>query len=193
MSSKLNIEEYSEKSFVVRGDTKPHKDFLLEKHGKWNTKLQGVPGWIFSKKKLDCVTRFVEQVNSREKSKSVEDSDNLSKKRKSMETILESYEPNLSMKIHMETNTEILRRLREDYDSNEIKLRKIEEYIREKNSPTMRIFYSNLLCIICFFIVAIRTGMLTAPNDIKEWAQKNFENVTFYTEYLDRFRSHMNL
>ena len=47
----LLIETYREKSFVVRGDTKPFKDQLGRKGlgGKWNRKLRGGAAWIFRK------------------------------------------------------------------------------------------------------------------------------------------------
>lgn len=42
---------YSEKSFVIRGDTKKYKDKLKALGGRWNRKLLNGPGWIFSNKK----------------------------------------------------------------------------------------------------------------------------------------------
>ena len=42
------IQEYSPKSFVVRGDTKPFKDELKNMGGRWNTHLTVGAGWIFS-------------------------------------------------------------------------------------------------------------------------------------------------
>jgi len=35
----LLIQEYSDKTFVVRGDTKPFKDILKNMGGKWNSRL----------------------------------------------------------------------------------------------------------------------------------------------------------
>lgn len=35
----LLIQEYSDKTFVVRGDTKPYKDILKNMGGKWNSRL----------------------------------------------------------------------------------------------------------------------------------------------------------
>ena len=45
----LTVEDYSEKSIVVRGDTKEHKDALKQLGGKWNSRLRDGAGWIFSK------------------------------------------------------------------------------------------------------------------------------------------------
>lgn len=47
----ITIENYSEYSVVVRGDTRAFKKNLLELEGKFNDKLKGGPGWIFSTKK----------------------------------------------------------------------------------------------------------------------------------------------
>lgn len=49
----VTVEEYSERALVVRGDTKPIKDELKAIGGRFNAKLKGGPGWIFSKKKAD--------------------------------------------------------------------------------------------------------------------------------------------
>ena len=49
----LEIINYTEKSCVVRGDTKPHKDSLKNMGGKWNSNLTDKDtggkfgGWIF--------------------------------------------------------------------------------------------------------------------------------------------------
>ena len=39
MSHNISIEEYSAKSFVVRGETQPHKESLKSMGGKWNSSL----------------------------------------------------------------------------------------------------------------------------------------------------------
>ena len=59
MSSSIQIVSYTDKSFVVIGDTKTHKDSLKNLGGKWNGSLtnketgEKFMGWIFyaSKKK----------------------------------------------------------------------------------------------------------------------------------------------
>ena len=56
----MNITSYSDKSFVVRGDTKPHLEQLKSFGGKWNALLQGGAGWIFSNKKLKEVEGFIQ-------------------------------------------------------------------------------------------------------------------------------------
>lgn len=50
----MNIEEnYSDKSFAIYGETKPHLVWLKNAGGKYNSKLtineETVPGWIFAK------------------------------------------------------------------------------------------------------------------------------------------------
>ena len=55
----LNITSYSEKSFVLRGDTKIHKEKIKEMGGKWNRNLKGGPGWIFSNNKRSIVDKWI--------------------------------------------------------------------------------------------------------------------------------------
>lgn len=45
------MEEYNDRSFAVRGDTKRYKDSLRQIGGRWNPNLKGGAGWIFSKKR----------------------------------------------------------------------------------------------------------------------------------------------
>lgn len=51
--SRVAIEDYTQKSFVVRGETQPYKDSLKAMGGKWNTMLtdketgQKFGAWIF--------------------------------------------------------------------------------------------------------------------------------------------------
>lgn len=47
MNSELTISQYTEKSFVVRGNTKENKEQLKAMNGKYNSMLKGGPGWIF--------------------------------------------------------------------------------------------------------------------------------------------------
>jgi len=44
----MEIVDYTEKSFVLIGDTKNYKDILKEFGGKWNPNLKVGAGWIFS-------------------------------------------------------------------------------------------------------------------------------------------------
>lgn len=39
MTSKISIQDYTDKSFVVRGDTTAYKDTLKDMGGKWNSRL----------------------------------------------------------------------------------------------------------------------------------------------------------
>ncbi len=48
----LKIIDYSEKSFVVTGNTKPIKDTLKDLGGKFNFRLSCGAGWVFSKTKI---------------------------------------------------------------------------------------------------------------------------------------------
>jgi hypothetical protein len=52
------ILSYSDKSFVVRGNTKKHKDKLKE-FGNYNPNLIGGPGWIFSNRHKHNVEKIL--------------------------------------------------------------------------------------------------------------------------------------
>lgn len=59
----VSIIDYTDKSFVVIGDTKPFKDQLSALYGKYNPALtingKKTAGWIFSKKRLDQVSKLL--------------------------------------------------------------------------------------------------------------------------------------
>lgn len=57
---KFSLENYSDKSFVVRGDTKLVKDDLKELGGKWIKTRDGDFAWNFSKKKVQAVADLLE-------------------------------------------------------------------------------------------------------------------------------------
>jgi hypothetical protein len=69
VSNNMSMQTYSDKSFVVRGDTKTHSDVLKSLGGKWNSNLkvpdmasttdEREPGWIFSNKRFESVTEFL--------------------------------------------------------------------------------------------------------------------------------------
>ena len=58
-SKNVQIEKYSEKSFVVRGETKEHKTQLSELGGKWNSRLKGGAGWIFPNNLRENVENWI--------------------------------------------------------------------------------------------------------------------------------------
>ena len=51
-NNKMRVISYSEKAIAVIGDTKPHKDELKERGGRYNPRLQCGAGWVFSRRKL---------------------------------------------------------------------------------------------------------------------------------------------
>ena len=56
----IYIENYSEKSFVVLGETKPHKENIKKLGGKWNSRLRNNKmGWIFPMSKRDPVEKYI--------------------------------------------------------------------------------------------------------------------------------------
>ena len=58
----MNIEDYTEKSFVVFGQTKFFKETLKELGGKYNENLKVGPGWIFSKNNKEKVEDWMNSV-----------------------------------------------------------------------------------------------------------------------------------
>ena len=60
---KLIIDKYSDKSFVVSGDTKQYKNELKTLMGKWNPNLKCGAGWIFSNSNHKNVQEYVEVIN----------------------------------------------------------------------------------------------------------------------------------
>ena len=59
----MEIVDYSERSFVLLGDTKAHKDIIKEMGGKWNPSLSCGSGWIFSKKNQDNVEKWMSELD----------------------------------------------------------------------------------------------------------------------------------
>ena len=45
----INVESYSDRAVVVRGDTRKYKEDLKVLRGTYNGRLSGGPGWIFPK------------------------------------------------------------------------------------------------------------------------------------------------
>ena len=81
----MEYAEYSEKSFMVYGETKDHKEALKELGGKFNNNLANpegsdkIAGWIFPKSKLTIVKNFL-KTGCVENSKSSESTKYVTKK-----------------------------------------------------------------------------------------------------------------
>jgi len=60
---KIKMEQYSPKSFVVIGDTKPYKDQIKKLGGKWNPSLKCGAGWIFSNHHTEKVKTFIQSIS----------------------------------------------------------------------------------------------------------------------------------
>ncbi len=63
---KLRIEPYTEKSFIVRGETKPYRTPLKMMKGKWINKPRDnrEPGWMFGNYGRPEVEAYVQSVNN---------------------------------------------------------------------------------------------------------------------------------
>ena len=62
MPPTIKVEKYSEKSFVVRGNTKEIKEQLKELNGKFNPNLQGGAGWIYPMKSLTKIKTALSEI-----------------------------------------------------------------------------------------------------------------------------------
>ena len=60
------IENYTTRSFVLTGNTKPYKEDLKNLYGKYNRNLKCGPGWVFSNKRLQQVSDFIENLKKSE-------------------------------------------------------------------------------------------------------------------------------
>lgn len=58
--SDIIVESYSEKALVVRGDIESHKEALMNLGGKYNDRLKGGEGWIFSKTKKGDIDNWIQ-------------------------------------------------------------------------------------------------------------------------------------
>ena len=70
------LQTYTDKSFVLRGNTRPVKDEIMKLGGRWNTSLTGGAAWIFPSHSLDQVKAFVDRHNSNNSNNSNNNSDN---------------------------------------------------------------------------------------------------------------------
>jgi len=55
----IELVDYTEKSFVVVGDTTKFRDQLHALNGKWMKMKNGSFGWMFSKRRVDEVTKLL--------------------------------------------------------------------------------------------------------------------------------------
>ena len=105
MSDQLKIEEYSNKAFVVRGNSKPYKEQFTSRHGRWNSNLKGGSGWIFSNRHIKNIKLFVNDINNNNVTK-------LPKKRKHTENTNFYY----NKKFRKQIIDELDERFRIEYD-----------------------------------------------------------------------------
>ena len=57
----ISLEEYTDRSIVVRGETRQYKEDLKKLGGKYNSRLRGEPGWIFPKSKQNDIVKFMKE------------------------------------------------------------------------------------------------------------------------------------
>lgn len=67
--SNIMLEKYTQKSFVLRGDTKPHKDKIAKLGGKWNPYLtdenkEKFGGWIFPQRDEERISEWLKEIQN---------------------------------------------------------------------------------------------------------------------------------
>lgn len=64
-STSIDVEQYSDKSFVLRGGgTRQYKSLWLQYGGKFNPRLQGGAGYIFSMGKFQAIENLLKQIQA---------------------------------------------------------------------------------------------------------------------------------
>jgi len=121
--SSINIEQYSEKAIVVRGNTIQYKDKLLSIGGKWNKMLKGGEGWIFPLTKKPIVEKTLSEPINNIETNSNEDT-NISKS----ENKYKDYKKNT----HMNDNSEVIL-TKKDYLNLISRIEKLEQMILGQN------------------------------------------------------------
>jgi hypothetical protein len=53
------LEDYTEKAFIIRGDTLEHKDALKKIGGRWITCRDNSKAWMFSKRHVKEVAKII--------------------------------------------------------------------------------------------------------------------------------------
>ncbi|MEO7385145.1 MAG: hypothetical protein ABIU18_09480 [Novosphingobium sp.] len=53
------LEDYTEKAFIIRGDTREHKDELKEASGRWISCRDSSKAWMFSKRHVEEVAKII--------------------------------------------------------------------------------------------------------------------------------------
>lgn len=57
----IKIEEYTDRSIVVNGETRKYKEDLKKLGGKYNGNLKNGPGWVFPKSAENSVKTFIKE------------------------------------------------------------------------------------------------------------------------------------
>ena len=94
----MEIVDYSEKSFLVKGETKDYKEILKNNFGRWNPTLQG---WIFSMKHKEEIKLLLQTLNNSKKTSSIS-SQNHNKTSKT--TTIEKNDPEINHVFNLFSN-----------------------------------------------------------------------------------------
>ena len=190
MSLPLTIEEYSEKAFVVRGDTKTHKEALMARRGRYNPNLRGGPGWVFSKRHLENITAYISETSEMKmkmkekmkekmkmKMKDTSTSSSPSRKRKRVVN-LEQYRKKLRKIIKKEVEQEV----REEFEEQKpfVLAQWCNEFSVEKKSVQRSRCFCTVKQLLVLFIFAMTCllGFHLGKDGIKEYVLIGWANST---------------
>ena len=136
--SDIYYEDYSDRSIVVLGETKPHKDNLKSMGGRFNSRLRnGKVGWIFPKKSEDFIKDYIEngkvtvKVISKQSENNNVDLKKLEKKVDNLEKKLDVIIELLQNKVIGKTNKKLVNDDEEHYDDKPRFLRRINRPYNE--------------------------------------------------------------
>jgi hypothetical protein len=169
MSLPLTIEEYSEKAFVVRGDTKAHKETLMAKRGRYNPNLRGGPGWVFSKRHLENITAYISETSEmKEKEKDTSTGSSPYRKRKRVVN-LEQYRKKLRKIIKKEVEQEVWEEFEEQKPFVLAQWRN-EFYVEKKSVQRSRCFCTvKQLLVLFIFLMTCLLSLHLGKDAIKEY------------------------
>jgi len=147
----MEVQDYTEKSIVVIGETKDNKDGLIKLGGKFNAKLKVGPGWIFPKTEKERVLKFVNDgiITEKKTTYKIKEESNQPKEEVISTTKKEFLKPDLLTQINQKIDrilkeVEELKKLLTQYSvkSKEEKVIEEEEYefVEEVKQPLKKLF-----------------------------------------------------
>lgn len=121
------LEPYSDKSFVLRGDTRQYKEDIKRLGGTWGPNLKDGAAWLFPKSKQDIVGKWLDtgdisDENIQYRSKSLEEQvKNLTTQVYELQKNVSKILDLLKIVVEKKTNEEYNTNIDDDNDNEEVK------------------------------------------------------------------------